>query len=99
MQTDDPMPRSTPAATVPLMVWVALTAVVAMVVVALTVGVEPGAFLMSGMLVLMAAVRGFGPANGPYGIRVRSKGFDVAVMLTGAAAIAALVLTIPPGAI
>lgn len=79
--------------------WVSVVVIGVMVALAFLVGVRQAALFMSTVLVGMATVRALSPPPGPYGIRVRSRGFDVTVLLVFSAAIAALALTMPAVAI
>lgn len=76
-----------------------MLAVLATVAVAVTVGAQPAALLLAGVLVALAAVRALRPAPGPYGIANRGKAFDVGLLVAAAAIIAFLTLTIPVDAL
>lgn len=75
-----------------IMMVVTVALVVGALVLTVTIGVRQAALFLSGALVLLAIARMVSPAPG---LAVRSRGFDVALLLTFAALIAVLVLTVP----
>lgn len=79
-----------------IMMWLAMLAVIATVVVSVVVGVRVALLLLAAVLLGLAIVRAVSPAPGPYGIAVRSRAFDVTLMVAGALLIAIVTLTLPP---
>lgn len=71
----------------------ALVGVLVSVTVAFTLGAQAGCFVLAGVLLLAAVVRALDPADGPAGVAVRSKTFDVSLLSTLAAVIAVLAAT------
>lgn len=65
------------------------------VVVAIVVGARPAAFVLAGVLAAAAATRGLARGDGPAGVAVRSRAFDVAVLMVLAVGIAVLAATAP----
>lgn len=71
----------------------ALAGVGVVLIVGVSVGAKPASLILSGIMVAAAAVRGLAPGSGPAGVAVRTKPFDVAVLLALGAGIAVLALT------
>lgn len=78
-----------------IMMWLALAAIVATAVVALVVAVKIALLLLSAILLAFAVVRAVSPAPGPYGISIRSRAFDLTLLVTAAVVIAAVTLSLP----
>lgn len=72
---------------------IALAGVGAALIVGVSVGAKPASLILSGIMAAAAAVRGLTPGVGPAGVAVRTKPFDVAVLLALGAGIAVLALT------
>ena len=62
-------------------------------VAALTVGARAASAVLAGVLATAATIRALDPSGGPEGGAIRSRTFDVVLMLTFAVAIAVLGLT------
>ncbi|MGY4643297.1 DUF3017 domain-containing protein [Cellulomonas sp. URHB0016] len=77
--------------------WWTSAGIVLAVVVAMLVGTRAGAFTLSAVTVACAAVRAVRPSPGPVALSVRSRPFDVLVLLTFAAGIAFLAQVLPDG--
>lgn len=79
------------------MMWLAMLVISATVAVAVAVdgGVRPAMLLFSAALLAFAIVRAVSPAPGPYGIAVRSRVFDIALLVVGALLIAVVTLALP----
>jgi len=73
--------------------WAALVGVALTSVVALTAGARAASAVLAGVLATAGTIRALDPAGGPEGGAIRSRMFDVALMLTLGAAIAILGLT------
>lgn len=72
-----------------------LTGVGVALIVGVLVGAKPASLVLSGILAGAAAVRGLAPGTGPVGVAVRTRLFDVAVLLALSAGIAVLAFTAP----
>lgn len=82
--------------------WVAAAVIVATVALAVFVdnqGVRLALLFLSASLVVFAIVRAVSPAPGPYGISVRSRTFDVAMLVAFAVVVAGITLTLPAAAL
>ncbi|MBK5250163.1 MAG: DUF3017 domain-containing protein [Actinomycetales bacterium] len=88
MTPTQPAPARTHA-----VMWMALAGVAAALVVAFTWGARPASVLLAVELLVLAFVRAVAPPPGPYGISARSRGFDVAFLFLGGAAMVVLALT------
>lgn len=75
--------------------WIAMLAVIAVVVTAYALGVRPALLLLSGSLLAFAIVRAVSPSPGPYGISCRSRAFDMSLLAAGALFIAAVTFSLP----
>jgi hypothetical protein len=77
--------------------WWTSGAIVLSVVVALLVGTRAGALTLAAVTAVCAVVRAVLPSPGPVAVSVRSRPFDVLVLLTFAAGIAFLAQILPDG--
>lgn len=82
-----------------LLMWSAMAAVAVMVALAVNIGVRQASLFLSVVLIVLAGIRAFSDEPGPYGITVRSRSFDIAILLLAAIVIAGLAVTIPTGAL
>lgn len=82
--------------------WAAAAVILATVALAVFVdgnGVRLALLFLSVSLVVFAVVRAVSPAPGPYGISVRSRTFDVAMLIAFAVVITGITLTLPTAAL
>lgn len=86
--TSEPTPRQSH-----LVLWWALTGVVAVVLLALVAEPRIAGLVLAGHLLVLGGVRAFAPGRGPYGIASRSRAFDTTFLALGALGIAVLSLT------
>jgi hypothetical protein len=77
--------------------WWTSAGVVLSVAVALVVGTRAGAFTLAAVLGACAVVRAVLPSPGPVAVSVRSRPFDVLVLMTFAAGIAFFAQILPGG--
>lgn len=85
-----------------VMMWLSAVVIAATVAVALLVegtGVKLALLFLAASLCVFALIRAVSPAPGPYGISVRSRTFDVTLLLAFALVIAAITLTLPTAAL
>ncbi|MBD7918422.1 DUF3017 domain-containing protein [Cellulomonas sp. Sa3CUA2] len=108
----DPPPAEVPAEEVPLdprsiaraslaagrnrSLWWTMSGIVVSVGVAFLTDAVVGSYVLALLLVASAVVRAVTPAPGPVAVSVRSKPLDVAVLATGALALAVLASVLPP---
>ncbi|WP_156252283.1 DUF3017 domain-containing protein [Pseudactinotalea terrae] len=85
----------TPRQRTRIMMWLALAAIIATAVVAWVVAVKVALLVLSGALLAFALVRAVSPAPGPYGISIRSRAFDITLMVAAAVLIAVVTLSLP----
>ena len=82
--------------------WLAALVIAATVALAVLVdgnGVRLALLFLATALVVFAIVRAVSPAPGPYGISVRSRTFDVTILVAFAVVIAGITLTLPRAAL
>lgn len=84
-----------PAHRTRIMMWLGMAAIVGTAVVGFVVGVKAALLLLAGVLLLFAIVRAVRPAPGPYGISVRSRAFDITLLVVAALVIAGVTLSLP----
>jgi len=77
--------------------WWTSAGIVLSVAVALLVGTRAGAFTLAAVTAACAVVRAVLPSPGPVAVSVRSRPFDVLVLVTFAAGIAFLAQILPDG--
>lgn len=82
-----------------IVMWLALAAIAATVVVSVVIGVRVGLLLLASVLGTFAIVRAASPAPGPYGISIRSRAFDVTLLAAGALLIAGVTISLPSSAL
>lgn len=78
--------------------WVVAAGLAAVVVVGLLTGARTGSFVLAGVLVVAAIVRGVRPAPGPAALAVRRRWLDVTVLGVLALALAVLAAIVPAAA-
>ncbi|WP_243882245.1 DUF3017 domain-containing protein [Cellulomonas dongxiuzhuiae] len=76
--------------------WWTMSGIVASVAVAFVTDAVVGSYVLALLLLASAVVRAVTPAPGPVAVSVRSKPLDVAVLATGALALAVLASLLPP---